>query len=146
MTCQLSRLSTNAMVHGSACHKQKATFSTFDTAPASPHSTTAAMATRSPEGLQALLKKVGVDGAVPQYAFADVRNSPMDLYRAYLAETLARLTACGPQVAYDSIQWPGDQADLMVVLPRLRLPNTDWNELAGQLMQQVCCYLRSSIT
>jgi hypothetical protein len=67
----------------------------------------------------------------------------MDLYRAYLAETFVSLTTFGPQVAYDSIQWPGDQADLMVVLPRLRLPKADWNELAGQLMQQVCCYLRN---
>lgn len=100
--------------------------------------TIASMASLSYEGLHQLLRRVGVDGKLPVYPSADIQNSPMDLYRSFLADTLVNLTGCGQQVAYDSIQWPGDDADLMVVLPRLRLPKSDWNELGEQLKQQVC--------
>jgi arginyl-tRNA synthetase len=91
------------------------------------------MATRSSDGLQALLRGVGVENAVPSFPLANIQNSLMDIYLSYLAGILVQLTGCEPQVAYESIQWPNELGDLVVVLPRLRLKHVKANELAVEL-------------
>lgn len=95
------------------------------------------MATLSPYGLQVLLRGVGVEGEIPSFPLADDKNSPMDIYVSYLAEILVQLTECVPQVAYQSIQWPNDLGDLVVVLPRLRIKDTNASELAVELKKRV---------
>jgi arginyl-tRNA synthetase len=91
------------------------------------------MATRSSDGLHALLQGVGVENAVPSFLLADIQNSLMDVYLSYLAGILVQLTECEPQVAYESIQWPNDLGDLVVVLPRLRLKDVKPSDLAVEL-------------
>lgn len=95
------------------------------------------MATLSSDGLQALLGGVGVESPIPSFPLADIQNSPMGIYLSYLAEILVQLTKCVPQVAYDSIQWPNDLGDLVVVLPRLRVKDVNPNDLAVELTQKV---------
>jgi arginyl-tRNA synthetase len=95
------------------------------------------MATLSSDGLQALLRGVGVESPIPSFPLADIKNSPMGIYLSYLAEILVQLTECVPQVAYQSIQWPNDLGDLVVVLPRLRLKDIDPKELAVELKKKV---------
>jgi arginyl-tRNA synthetase len=90
------------------------------------------MATLSSDGLQALLGRVGVESPIPSFPLADIHNN-----LSYLAEILVQLTECAPQVAYDSIQWPNDMGDLVVVLPRLRLKGVKPNDLAVELTQKV---------
>jgi arginyl-tRNA synthetase len=99
--------------------------------------TAAAMATLSSDGIQALLGGVGVESPIPSFPLADIRNSPMGIYLSYLAEILVQLTECVPQVAYDSIQWPNDMGDLVVVVPRLRFKDVNPNDLAVELWQKV---------
>ncbi|EXJ83723.1 hypothetical protein A1O1_07349 [Capronia coronata CBS 617.96] len=91
------------------------------------------MSTLSSDGLQALLKGVGVQGPIPPFPLADTKNSPVDIYISYLAETVTQLTGCEPSVAYESIQWANDVGDLVVVVPRLRLPDVDPRVLAEEL-------------
>jgi arginyl-tRNA synthetase len=95
------------------------------------------MATTTPDGLQALLGAVGVEGPIPSFPWADTQNNPLSIYLSYLAETVVELTECEPQVAYDSIQWLNEQGDLAVVLPRLRLQDVKVEELAADLIQRV---------
>lgn len=95
------------------------------------------MATRSADGLQALLGSVGADGPVPQFPLADVLTSPMTIYLSYLSDILVRLTGCEPEHAYDSIQWPNDVGDLVVVVPRLKLKDSNSNDLAIELQKTV---------
>src|SRR2546423_2674349 len=95
------------------------------------------MATLSSDGLQALLRRVGVERPIPSFPLADIQNSPMGIYLSYLAEILVQLTGCVPQVAYESIQWPNDLGDLVVVVPRLRLKDVNPNDLAVELKKRV---------
>jgi arginyl-tRNA synthetase len=98
---------------------------------------TAAMTTLSTIGLETLLNGVGAESQIPSFSSADVQNSPVDIYLSYLAEILVQLTKCEPQVAYDSIIWPDDLCDLVVVAPRIRLKDVNPNELAVELSKKV---------
>lgn len=100
------------------------------------------MTTLSSEGLQALLKGVGIETPIPLFPSADTQNSPMAIYLSYLAEILVELTECSRQVAYESIQWPNELGDLVVVLPRLRLKDVSPNVLAVDLKNRVRLYAR----
>ncbi|KAJ4514410.1 hypothetical protein HRR83_001940 [Exophiala dermatitidis] len=91
------------------------------------------MSTLSSEGIQAVLEGVGVHKPVPSFAGADIEATPGDIYVSYLAATLCELTGCAPTCAYDSIQWATDVGDLVVVLPRLRIPDADLKVLSDQL-------------
>jgi arginyl-tRNA synthetase len=95
------------------------------------------MATLSSDGLQSLLIEVGAESPIPPFQLADIQNSPMGIYLSYLAEILVQLTECAPQVAYESIQWPNEVGDLVVVVPRLRLKDISANELAVDLKRRV---------
>jgi hypothetical protein len=101
------------------------------------------MATRTLEGLRVLLQRLGMADVIPEDDFVDFCQSPMDIYRAHLAESLIRITNVESKVAYDSIQWPGENADLMVVLPRLRIPKDEWDNLKERLGQEVIPHFRS---
>jgi hypothetical protein len=102
------------------------------------------MATTTPNGLQALLAAVGAEEPIPSFPSADTQNNPLGIYLSYLAETLAKLTECEPQVAYDSIHWLNEQGDLAVVLPRLRLQDVKVEELAADITQRVGVALSQS--
>jgi arginyl-tRNA synthetase len=95
------------------------------------------MGTHSADGLHALLGGVGAKTPIPSFSSADIQNCPMDIYISYLAEILVQLTECEPQVAYESILWPDDFCDLVVVVPRLRLKSVNPNELAVELNKRV---------
>ncbi|KAL2394766.1 putative arginine-tRNA ligase, cytoplasmic [Exophiala dermatitidis] len=91
------------------------------------------MSTLSSDGLQAVLEGVGVHKPIPSFAGADIEATPGDIYVSCLAATLCELTGCAPTCAYDSIQWATDVGDLVVVLPRLRVPDADLKVLSDQL-------------
>ena len=95
------------------------------------------MSTVSTDGLQALLGGVGAECPIPSFSSADIQNSPMDIYLSYLAEILVKLTGCEPQVAYESILWPDDFCDLVVVVPRLRVKDVDPTKFAFELNKGV---------
>lgn len=95
------------------------------------------MATLSFQGLQSLLTEVGVESPVPSFDFTDTQNSPMSIYLSYLVDILVQLSDCEPQVAHESIQWPNEFGDLVVVAPRLRIKDIEASELAIDLKKRV---------
>ena len=95
------------------------------------------MSTLSTDGLQTLLGRVGAECPIPSFSSADIENSPMDIYLSYLAQILVQLTGCEPQVAYESILWPDDFCDLVVVVPRLRIKDVKPTESAFELNKGV---------
>jgi hypothetical protein len=102
------------------------------------------MATLADDGVSAMLEALKVEGTSPLFPSADIKNNPMDIYLTCLAETLVQLTNCDPQVALDSIQWPNDIWDLVVVLPRLRIQDGDSKDPAAELKQRVCGHCHHS--
>lgn len=98
------------------------------------------MATLTPDGLQVVLEGVGIISPIPSFPLADTKNSPVDIYISYLADTLAQLTGCEPSIAYESIQWANDVGDLVVMLPRLRLPDVDPKVLSDTLQHNVSLF------
>ena len=95
------------------------------------------MATLSPTGLRALLGGLEVESSIPSFDFTDSKNSPMSIYLSYLVDILVQLSDCTPQVAYQSIQWPNESGDLVIVAPRLRIKDTDASELVVDLKKRV---------
>ena len=95
------------------------------------------MASTCVDGLKKLLSQVGEIRPLPLFPSAHVQDDPMDIFVSYLAEYLVEKTSCDKQVAYDSIQWPNEFGDLVVVLPRLRLDDVDPTELAARLAADV---------
>ena len=95
------------------------------------------MSTLSPEGLEAVLVSMGVEGPILPFLSADIQHSPMSIFVSYLAGILAQLSGCESHVAYDAIQWPNEEGDLVMVLPRLRMAGVNAKALASELMQRV---------
>jgi hypothetical protein len=95
------------------------------------------MSTLSAEGLEAVLGSIGVESAIPLFPDADLQRDPMSIFVSYLAETLAQLTHTDPDLAFGAIQWPNDEGDLVIVLPKLRLKNVNAKVFASELMHKV---------
>ena len=95
------------------------------------------MATLSTDGLEAVLGSLGSDGHIPYFHEADLLRDPMSLFVSYLARNLAELTQTEPDLAYGAIQWPNDEGDLNIILPKLRLKNINPRDLASDLMYKV---------
>jgi arginyl-tRNA synthetase len=93
--------------------------------------------TLSRDGIEAVLASLGVESPIPQFPSADIQNSPMSIFVSHLAGILTQLTKCEPLVAYEAIQWPNDEGDLVMILPRLRMKDINVKVLASELMHQV---------
>jgi arginyl-tRNA synthetase len=89
--------------------------------------------------LEELLKGLGLQTPIPQFASSQVLSKPLDLCRSYLANLLCGLVDCNPASAYSAVQLSGDplHGDLTVVLPRLR-PGSKAGELADDILDKVC--------
>ncbi|KAK6367924.1 hypothetical protein LTS17_010076 [Exophiala oligosperma] len=94
------------------------------------------MATAARDGLSAALEAMELEVTSPLFPLADIKHNPIDIYITRLAEILVGITGCDAQVALDSIQWPVEDWDLVVVLPRLRLEDVDGQNPAADLQQR----------
>ncbi|MDI1487642.1 MAG: hypothetical protein OHK93_006912 [Ramalina farinacea] len=97
------------------------------------------MSTTEIASLEAQLQKLDVSTPIPPYNAADFLVNPIDIYRAYLADTVAAiLPIVNPQLVYDSIQWTNNPAhgDLIVVTPKLRLKGTKPAEIVVNLVSK----------
>ncbi|KAI1067961.1 hypothetical protein LB507_004500 [Fusarium sp. FIESC RH6] len=98
-----------------------------------------AVTTCSVSGIENLLDKAGLHTPIPEYPGADIVHNPQDIFRVYLADTIQKLTDCDRQIAYDAIQTSNvtGMGDLVVVAPKLRIQNTNHEELAKDLLQKL---------
>ncbi|KAL2192754.1 arginyl-tRNA synthetase [Corynascus similis CBS 632.67] len=96
------------------------------------------MSTLALDGLAALLSGIGA-GPIPSIAgeppVAHPLHRPIDIYRAFVADVLARLAGCETPVAYESLQIPGTPAngDLVLPVPRLRIKGKKPAEQCAEL-------------
>lgn len=90
------------------------------------------------DGLEALLTRLNLNVPTPNFATADILNTPLDICRSYLAEILANILQCDRTFAYHSIQLPTDidNGDLAVILPKLSA-GADFEALGRRIVQNV---------
>lgn len=100
------------------------------------------MTTLSVDDIQTLLEGLGVRDPIPSFPEANVESQALDIYHSYLADILLDLVQCDARVAYEAIQWSPDvsNGDLVVVVPRLRLQDSNPAEMAMHLKRKVCFY------
>ncbi|GAB1309959.1 hypothetical protein MFIFM68171_00169 [Madurella fahalii] len=95
------------------------------------------MSTLTLEGLASLLAGIGAGPipSVPESSAAHLLSRPIDIYRAYLADIVEKISGCELTVAYDSLQTPTTLAngDLVLPVPRLRLKGKKPNEQSVDL-------------
>ncbi|KAI1207688.1 arginyl-tRNA synthetase [Annulohypoxylon truncatum] len=92
------------------------------------------MATRSIDGLEGLLRELGVGIAMPTYVGSDALWKPIDIYRSYLADMASKALGCDAGLAYEAIQSANvkDNTDLTLVLPKLKWGNSKPKDLAKE--------------
>ncbi len=81
---------------------------------------------------------------IPSFPSAEPVSNPNDIYRAYIAAALEKLTDCDRVLLYESLQRTSapSKGDLSLVLPRLRLKGVKANELAVELASKVSAMIR----
>ncbi|KIW20655.1 arginine-tRNA ligase [Exophiala spinifera] len=102
------------------------------------------MATLTEGRLSALFHELGLEAWPSLSPNTDINHNPVEIYIRHLAEILVQVTGCDPQVALESIQWPVEDWDLVVALPRLRLEDIDGDNPAADLKQRVRCDVYST--
>ncbi|RYP35974.1 hypothetical protein DL766_002244 [Monosporascus sp. MC13-8B] len=94
------------------------------------------MATLSIAGLEALLEELGLGTPIPDFPQSSPLRSPVDIYRAYLADTASVALQCDRQLTYEAVQSVNirDNSDLALVLPKLKLKSDKPKELAKECL------------
>jgi hypothetical protein len=100
------------------------------------------MTTLSVDDIQTLLEGLGVRDPIPSFPDANIESRALDIYHSYLADIVQDLAQCEQRVAYEAIQWSPDvsNGDLVVVVPRLRLQDSNPAEMAMHLKKKVCLH------
>jgi arginyl-tRNA synthetase len=82
--------------------------------------------------LQIKLKVVDFPNSYPDL-------NPVDIYRCYLAETLAKISGVAANTIYDGLQWTQslDKCDLNLAIPRLRVKGHAPDELGQTWAENV---------
>lgn len=97
------------------------------------------MATLSIAGLEALLESLGLPSPIPYFPQSHPLNRPVDIYRAYLANTVSTSLQIDRIFTYEAVQSANikDNSDLTLVIPRLKLKGGKPKELANECMVKV---------
>ncbi|KFA75362.1 hypothetical protein S40288_02007 [Stachybotrys chartarum IBT 40288] len=94
------------------------------------------MPTTTIDGIAVILTRLGV-GGLPTITEGPAHplSRPIDIYRAHIADILAKLIESDAALAYDSLQTPGNlqHGDLVLPVPRLRLKGKPSKELCIEL-------------
>lgn len=93
----------------------------------------------SVEDVQALLKDLGISESLPKFSAASVTTNPIDIFRSYVAEEMAKITGVDREIVYPALEWTQDmnKGDLIMAVPRLRLKG-DPKAMAADWVTKVC--------
>ncbi|KAI1459767.1 arginyl-tRNA synthetase [Annulohypoxylon moriforme] len=97
------------------------------------------MATRSIEGLEALLRELDVGVPIPTFVKSDTLRKPIDIYRSYLADMASKTLGCDAGLAYEAIRnanYMKDNSDLTLILPKLKLGGSGSGDLAKEALMK----------
>lgn len=96
------------------------------------------MTTLSIVGLEALLEELGLASPIPSFQ-SNPLERPVDIYRAYLAETASAVLETDRVLTYEAVQSTNikDNSDLALVIPKLKLKGSKPKELAKECLIKV---------
>ncbi|KAI1344516.1 arginyl-tRNA synthetase [Xylariaceae sp. FL0016] len=96
------------------------------------------MATESITGLEELLGRLGLATPFPALSFAQALSRPMGIYRAFIADTAARILGCDIAVPWDAVQSSASKVDgdFALTLPKLRLGDDQRQDLTLHSVNQ----------
>jgi hypothetical protein len=103
-----------------------------------------AMASLTLDGLQSLLRSVGVSEPIPESVRHCSLNDLNEVYAAYLGRFVEEHTGGSPGTARACIQWPNELGDMVAILPRLRASGVNSKILAADLAHKARCFENSS--
>ncbi|KAJ6261364.1 cytoplasmic arginine--tRNA ligase [Drechslerella dactyloides] len=91
----------------------------------------------SVDDVQAMLGELGISDPLPVFEAASVTTNPIDIFRSYVAEEMAKITGVNRDIVYPALEWTQnmEKGDLIMAVPRLRVkgdPKVLANEWAKQ--------------
>lgn len=91
------------------------------------------------ESLQSQLSSLGISEPLPVFPDSNPTTNPVDVYRCYIAETLAPIGGVDIKLIYTSLEWTQsfDKGDLILAIPRLRLKGKKPDEVAKEWAEKV---------
>jgi arginyl-tRNA synthetase len=89
--------------------------------------------------LEARLSALQIDPKILDFPDSYSDLNPLDIYRCYLSENLARISGVDAKTIYAGLQWTQnlDKGDLNLAIPRLRVKGHAPNELAQRWAENV---------
>lgn len=93
----------------------------------------------SVESLQSQLSSLGISEPLPIFPDSNPTTNPVDIYRCYIAETLASIGGVGVKLIYSSLEWTQsfEKGDMILAIPRLRLKGKKPDEIATEWAKEV---------
>ncbi|TGZ84166.1 arginyl-tRNA synthetase [Ascodesmis nigricans] len=84
--------------------------------------------------LQAQLKSLNVTDPLPVFPGSNPTSNPVDVFRCYIAEELAKISGVDIELVYPALEWTQsmDKGDLILAVPRLRIKGKKPDELAQE--------------
>ncbi|KAG9233406.1 arginyl-tRNA synthetase [Amylocarpus encephaloides] len=89
------------------------------------------------ENLALKLKSIGLE-VIPRFPGAFPATSPVDIYRAHIADKVGHITGVKPTIVHDAIQWTQtlDKGDCLLPIPALRIRGKMLDEVARSIESQ----------
>ncbi|KAI5804586.1 hypothetical protein EDC01DRAFT_610726 [Geopyxis carbonaria] len=86
------------------------------------------------ESLQEQLKALKVEESLNVYPNSNPTSNPVDIYRCYVAEALAKVSGVDIDLVYPALEWTQtfDKGDLILAVPRLRIKGKKPDDLAQE--------------
>lgn len=99
----------------------------------------------SVESLQSQLASLGISDPLPIFLDSNPTTNPVDVFRCYIADTLAPIGGVDGKLIYSALEWTQsfDKGDLILAIPRLRLKGKKPNEIATEWAKKVSCQMNT---
>lgn len=93
----------------------------------------------SVESLQVLLASLGIADPLQTLPESNPTTNPVDIFRLFIAKTLAPIGGVGVELIYSSLEWTQsfEKGDLILAIPRLRLKGRKPDEIAKEWAEKV---------
>lgn len=93
----------------------------------------------SVESLHALLASLGIADPLQTLPESNPTTNPVDIFRLFIAKTLASIGGVGVELIYSSLEWTQsfEKGDLILAIPRLRLKGRKPDEIANEWAAKV---------
>lgn len=93
----------------------------------------------SVDSLQSQLSSLGISDPLPIFSESNPTTNPVDVFRCYIADTLAPIAGVDVKLIYEALEWTQsfDKGDLILAIPRLRLKGKKPDVIAKEWAEKV---------